>query len=227
MKRYLGFIAVLLFTYAANAQDVLKGNIVEADSHEKLGNVFIHNTNNKQIALADKNGRFEIRAATGHTLIFDSPGYVSDTLFLADMRPVRVELKQLGIVLREVNITTRSATFNPRTEYPEVYTKSKVYVFSPSTWFSKEGKDARRLKRFFSNEERERYVDKYYTASYVASLVPLKGVDLQNFMAIYRPSYAYVKSNTGPSLAVYINDSYQKYKALPPDKRKLPSLNGQ
>jgi hypothetical protein len=227
MKRYLLFI-FLLITFVANAQDdVLKGTVVESDTHEKLSNVFVHNTNNKQIALADKNGRFEIRAATGHTLIFDSPGYVSDTLFVADMRPIRVELKQLGIVLREVNISTRAATFNPHVEYPDVYTKSKVYVFSPSTWFSKEGKDARRLKRFFSNEERERYVDKYYTASYVASLVPLKGIELRNFMAIYRPSYAYVKSNTGPSLAVYINDSYKQYKTLPPEKRKLPSLNGQ
>jgi hypothetical protein len=227
MKRYLGFIFLLLTTFAANAQDILKGSVVETDTHEKLTNVFIHNTNNKQITLVDKNGRFQLKAATGHTLIFDSPGYLSDTLFLTNMEPLRVELKPIGIVLNEVNIGTRAETFNPHTEYPEVYTKSKVYVFSPSTWFSKEGKDARRLKRFFSNEERERYVDKYYTASYVATLVPLKGVELQNFMAIYRPSYAYVKSNTGPSLAVYINDSYQKYKTLPPDKRKLPSLNGQ
>ncbi|MCC8425767.1 carboxypeptidase-like regulatory domain-containing protein [Mucilaginibacter sp. UR6-11] len=227
MKRYLGIIVLLLITCYANAQDILKGTVVEADTHEKLSNVFVHNTNNKQITLVDKNGRFEIRAATGHTLIFDSPGYLSDTLFLADMRPIRVELKQVGIVLKEVNINSRAATFNPRTEYPEVYTKSKVYVFSPSTWFSKEGKDARRLKRFFAIEERERYVDKYYTASYVGSLVPLKGIELQNFMALYRPSYAYVKNNTGPSLAVYINDSYQKYKALPPEKRKLPGLNGQ
>ena len=129
-------------------------------------------------------------------------------------------------MLNEVKINaTRRLPFDPRVEYPEIYRKSKVYVLSPSTWFSKEGKDARRLKRYFANEERERYVDKYYTAKYVATLIPLQGVELQNFMALYRPSYEYVKSNDGPTLAMFINDAYQKYKALPADQRKLQSLN--
>ncbi|MES2427439.1 MAG: hypothetical protein V4560_10725 [Bacteroidota bacterium] len=226
MKRYLVLIALVIIGYTAHAQNAVKGNIVEVGSHEKISNVFIRNTGNKQITLADKNGKFEIRAAVGHTLIFDSPGYISDTMFVADMRSVRIELKPMGIVLNQVTINTTRLNFNPRTEYPEVYTKSKVYVLSPSTWFSKEGKDARRLKKFFANEEKEMYVDQYYTPTYVSTLVPLRGAELQSFMALFRPSYAYVKSNTGPSLAVYINDSYQKYKALPPDKRVLPALNG-
>jgi len=226
MKRYLGFIITLFITYTASAQEMLKGTIVELGSNEKLSTVFVHDINSKQVTLADKNGKFEVRSAPGHTIVFDSPGYVSDTLYVIDMKPLKIELKPMGTVLREVNITsTRQANFDPHTEYPEVYTKSKVYILSPSTWFSKEGKDARRLKRFFANEERESYVDKYYTPTYVGSLVPLKGEELRTFMAMYRPSYAYVKSNTGPSLAVYINDSYKQYKALPPDKRVLPTLN--
>ncbi|TSJ44575.1 carboxypeptidase-like regulatory domain-containing protein [Mucilaginibacter corticis] len=226
MKRYLIFLATLFITYTANAQDALKGTVVELGSNSKISTVFIHDINSKKVSLADEKGRFEINTATGHTIVFDSPGYVSDTLFVADMRPVKVELKPMGTVLNEVNITsTRVATFDPRAEYPEVYEKSKVYVFSPSTWFSGEAKRARRLKKYFDSEERERYVDKYYTATYVGSLVPLKGEELRTFMAMYRPSYAYVKSNTGPSLAVYVNDSYKKYKALPADKRVLPTLN--
>ena len=111
---------------------------------EKLPDVFVHDNSNKQITLADKNGCFAIKTATGHTLIFDSPGYVSDTLYVIDMKPKKVELKSMSISLREVNISS-SKSFNPQKEYPEVYEKSKVYVMSPSTWFSKEGKDARRL----------------------------------------------------------------------------------
>ncbi|MES2807101.1 MAG: hypothetical protein V4619_00655, partial [Bacteroidota bacterium] len=121
--------------------------------------------------------------------------------------------------------TTKRLPFDPRVEYPEVYKKSKVYVLSPSTWFSKEGKDARRLKRYFASEEKERYVDKYYTPKYVATLIPLTGVELENFMALYRPTYEYVKANDGPTLAMFINDSYKKYKALPADQRQLQGLN--
>lgn len=228
MKRYLVFIGLLLITAGAVKAQTIKGTVYEEGTNQKLENVFVKDINNKQITLVDKDGKFEISSAQGHTLIFDSPGYVSDTLFVVDNnKPLKVQLKQMGIMLREVNINSTRAAFNPRAEYPEVYRKAKVNILSPSTIFSKESRNARRLRRFFTNEEREKYVDRVYTASYVSSLVPLKGEELQNFMALYRPSYAYVKSNTGPSLAVYINDSYQKYKALPPDQRKLPSLNGQ
>lgn len=226
MKRYLLFIGLLLITAGAVKAQTIKGTVYEEGSNQKLSNVFIKDINNKQITLVDKDGKFEIKAAQGHTLVFDAPGYVSDTLFVVDEKPLKIELKQLSIVLREVKISSaRSAAFNPREEYPDVYQKAKVNILSPSTIFSRESHRARRLKRFFDNEEREKYVDRVYTPSYVSSLVPLKGAELQTFMTMYRPTYAYVKSNTGPSLAVYINDSYQKYKALPPDKRKLQNLN--
>jgi hypothetical protein len=227
MKRYIGIIVLLLIACTANAQWVISGEIVEAGTHDRLANVFVHDINNKQVALADKNGRFEIKSGLNHLIIFDSPGYISDSVFIINARPLTIELRPIGVALMQVDINaTNKRTFDPRVEYPDVYRKSKVYVMSPSTWFSKEGKDARRMKRYFDNEERERYIEKYYTARYVASLVPLKGIELQNFMAIYRPTYAYVKNNNGPTLAMYINDSYQKYKALPPEKRHLPDLNG-
>lgn len=228
MKRYLGFIGLLLVTAGAVKAQTLKGTVYEEGSNQKLDNVFIKDINNNQITLVDKDGTFEIRSAQGHTLVFDSPGYISDTLFVVDdTKPLKVQLKQRGIMLRDVNINSSRDNFNPREEYPEVYRKAKVNILSPSTIFSKESRRARRLRRFFTNEEHERYIDRVFTPSYVSSLVPLKGKDLLNFMALYRPTYDFVKSNTGPSLAVYINDSYQKYKALPPDQRTLPNLNGQ
>jgi hypothetical protein len=224
MRRYLVFVALLFIACAVNAQEIIKGSVVEEGTNEKLTNVFVHNTSNKQITLVDKNGNFQVKGGINQLIIFDSPGYISDTLFVVDLKPLKIAMKPLGITLKEVNINASRRAFNPRVEYPEVYRKSKVYVLSPSTWFSKEGRDARRLKRFFANEERERYVDKYYTASYVGTLVPLKGIELQNFMAIFRPSYEYVRNNNGPTLAMYVNDAYAKYKTLPPEKRVLQSL---
>jgi len=227
MKRFFIFFVVLLTAHAANAQELLKGSITETGTHEKLTNVFIRDTSNKKITLADNEGRFAIKAEPGHLLIFDSPGYMADTLYVIDMKPKSIELRPISISLRQVNINSSRAAFDPRTEYPEVYTKSKVYVLSPSTWFSKEGKDARRLKRFFATEEQERHVDEVFTVAYVGSIVPLKGIELENFMALYRPTYAFIHNNNGPSLAAYINDSYKKYKALPPEKRKLDRLVSQ
>jgi hypothetical protein len=227
MKKFLGIILLGSVIGSVNAQDVLKGTVREFGHETTLSNVFVKDNNNKQLALTDNNGKFEIKTAEGHILILNSPGYQSDTLFVVDMKPKKIELKSMSISLREVNINSTKASFDPQQEYPEVYEKSKVYVMSPSTWFSTEGKNARRLKKYFETEAQERHVDEVYTRVYVGSIVPLKGQELENFMTLFRPTYAFIKNNNGPSLVAFINDSYKKYLALPPDKRVLPSLTSQ
>lgn len=226
MKLKIITIVILVFTTGfVYAQAPLKGTVEEAGKNTRLSNVFIKDMTNNQLALTDKNGEFEINAATGHTLVFNSPGYVNDTLYVIDMQPKKIKMEVLTIALREVKINARrGTTFNPQQEYPEVYQKSKVYVLSPSSWFSREGKQARRLKRYFATEMQQEKVDEVFNAAYVGSLVPLKGQDLEDFMTMFRPSYAFIKSNGGQSLAVYINDSYKKFMALPPDKRSLDRL---
>jgi hypothetical protein len=226
MKK-LYFLAVLssLITGTVNAQGLLKGTVYENGSNIRLPDVFIRDKNNRQVTLTDKQGNFEIKTETGHLLIFDSPGYVSDTLYVVDMTALRIMMVAKTIALREVDITGKREVFDPHKEYADVYTKSKVYVLSPSSWFGKEAKDARRLKHYFKREAEDRHIDAVFTRVYVCSIVPLKGRELEDFMTLYRPTYAFLMNNDGPSLAVYINDSYKKYKALPPDKRQIQKLS--
>lgn len=226
MKLKIITIILLLFTSVfVKAQNTLKGTVEEAGKTIRLSNVFIRDINNNQLTLTDNNGNFEIRSATGHTIIFNSPGYVNDTLYVIDMQPKKIKLEQLTIALRQVNITAKRTGFNPQQEYPEVYQKSKVYVLSPSSWFSKDAKDARRLKKYFAMEQQQEKIDEVFNVAYVSSLVPLKGQELENFMTLYRPSYSIIKSNNGPSLAVYINDSYKKFLALTPSQRAAQQLS--
>jgi hypothetical protein len=218
-------VGLLCLTAAfANAQGVLKGTVYENGSNIRLPDVFVRDSNTKQYGLSDKQGNFEIRTEKGHLLIFDAPGYVSDTLFVVDMTPKKVSLEVKTISLREVNINASRQAFDPHKEYPEIYTKSKVYILSPTSWFGKEAKDARRLKRYFRREAEERRIDDVFNRSYIGSIVPLKGQELEDFMTIYRPSYSFIISNDAPSLAAYINDCYKKYEALPPEKRRIPRL---
>lgn len=226
MKRILYLITVtLLFSNALHAQ--VKGNVVDASDGNKMPDVFVRDITNKQITMTDKSGKFDIKSETGHILIFSSPGYAPDTLYVVDLTQKHIQLKTLTIALREVNISAQRLAFDPHKEYPDVYTKSKVYVMSPSSWFGKEGRDARRLKHYFEREEQDRKVDLVFNRVYVGSIVPLKGQELDDFMQLYRPTYAFVTGNNSESMAVYINDSYKKFEALPPEKRHLEKLPGQ
>jgi hypothetical protein len=215
---------LLCFIISASYAQTLRGTISETGTRIKLQDVFVKNTANKQLALSDKNGKFEIPAEVGNLLIFSSPGYVSDTLYVVDMKTKDIQLALQSIALREVNVKS-TAKFDPRAEYPEVYERSKVYALSPSSWFGKSGKDARRLKHYFKHEAEERSVDSAFSRAYVGSLVPLKGQELEDFMTMFRPTYAFLRNNQGESLAVYVNDSYKKWMALPPEKRKVQHLN--
>jgi hypothetical protein len=221
--KYLLSAVLCLLIKAAFAQSVITGMVTEEHKSTQLNNVFIRNISNKQVALTDDAGRFNIKATTGNTLIFTLPGYVSDTLYLVDMKPKHIELKIQGITLNEVSVR-ESATFNPREEYPDVYEKSK-FALSPSRWFGKEARDARRLKHYFDNEEQQRQIDAVFTKTLVSSIVPLKGRELDSFMAMYRPSLSFVKNSSPQTITVYINDSYHRFMALPADKRTLPSLS--
>lgn len=222
--QYLILSALLFLACTVHAQTVVKGTVFELGKNNKMSDVFVRDNQNRQMTLTDSKGNFSIRTETGHTLIFSSPGYVSDTLYVTDFTNKKVELATQTIALRQVNISAKREAFDAHKEYPEVYTRAKVYPLSPTSWFSKEAKDARRLKKYFKHEEEERHVDEVFTMNYVQSIIPLRGQELENFMTLYRPSYAFIKNNNGPSLAVYINDSYKKYQALPADKRTLPDL---
>jgi hypothetical protein len=170
---------VLLAAGRVSAQDVLKGSVHESGSDTKLTNVFIRDMNNSQLTLADKNGNFEIMTETGNTLIFNS--------YVVDMTPKKVRMAPLTIALREVSInSSRNAAFDPHTEFPEVYQKSKVYLLSPSSWVGKDARDARRLKRYFEMEEQQRRIDEVFNTTYVGSIVPLKGQELEDFMDIHQ-----------------------------------------
>jgi hypothetical protein len=223
---YILLLCLALFSLNVKAQqNIIRGQVVENATNTKLAEVLVRNTSNSQVTLTDNGGNFQIRGQLGHTLIFSSPGYVSDTLYIADMASKGIRMTPLGIALREVNV--RGQKFDPRAEYPQVYQRSKVYALSPTTWFGKDAKDARRLKRYFEREVHERQVDSVFTKVYVGSIVPLKGRELEIFMNLYRPSYEFVKSNNGESMAAYINDSYKKYQALPPEKRVVPKLTAE
>jgi hypothetical protein len=227
IKFYLLALILLTGSGVLQAQVLLKGTVYDGSRGNRMSDVFVKDGTSKQITITDKSGKFEIKTETGHILIFSSPGYVSDTLYVTDMTPKKIEMQTKTISLREVSISSERITFDAHKEYPDVYTKSKVYPLSPSSWFSKEARDARRLKRYFAREEQERKVDEVFNRTYVGSIVPLKGMELENFMTLYRPSYAFITGNNSESLAVYINDSYKKYMALPPDKRQLQKLTSQ
>src|ERR1700709_843382 len=100
--RYILILLLTAIIASVNAQGLLKGTVYESATGNKLPDVFIRNSNNKQLGISQKDGSFSIKAETGNLIIFDSPGYVSDTLYVVDLLPKKIQLITQTIALREV-----------------------------------------------------------------------------------------------------------------------------
>lgn len=215
---------MMLFAVTVYAQPLLEGGVREKTSGKKLSDVFVRNINNKEATLTDKNGRYKIRAVSGQQLIFSAPGYISDTLYLVNIQPKFIELLAVPTKLSDVNISATRVAFDPRAEYPDIYEKAKIYPLSPSTIFSRESRNARKLKKYFEHEEQDRYIDSKYTKAYVSGIVPLKGTELEEFMTMSRPTYEFLKKTDGAELVLYVNDKYKQFKTMPSGQQSLQKV---
>lgn len=230
LQRLLIFCIILCYGQHANSQ-VLQGTISDRTTQIKLDQVEVFNQQTKQKTLTNAKGEFSIPASVNHVIISTRVGYKPDTLFLVDMKPVKRYLELNNNLLKTVNI--RSGTFDPKTEYSDVYLKAKTvkvaqnepFTFYPSHIFGKEGRDARRFKRQLEREVSERKIDARFNEAAVKAITPLKGAELDYFMVLYRPKLKALDEMDDQDFKFYLMNSYKEFKALPPEKRVSPALH--
>lgn len=230
INRFTLFLSFALLSLGVQGQQ-LKGTVSDRNSRYPLEQVQVLNRNTGHSTVTDAKGRFKINAVANQVIVFFQPGYLPDTLFLVNMSPVKRYLTADRKTLNTVEI--KAKTFNPEIEYADVYRKAdptrlevnKPFGFSPSAYFGKEGKEARRLKRKLEKEKTERKIDARFNNAAVTALTPLKGADLDAFMTRYRPTLEALNKMDQEDLKFYIMNSYKEFKNLPPEKRTMPDLH--
>lgn len=231
MLRHLFFFFAisLLFNVALYAQEI-KGTVADRNTRELQEYVEVFNLNNQQKTVTNKKGEFKIQAAVNDVLVFIQPGYTPDTLFLINLKPVR---RYLAPNLYDLStVVIKGLAFNPEVEYADAYRAAKAFntgvnrplAFSPLTYFSKKGISGRKFKRRMKSELVERKIDQRFNNAAVQAICPLKGAELDCFMVMYRPTFKDLDRMDTDRLKLYLMDAYKEFKALPAEKRKLPSL---
>ncbi len=229
-SRLIFFITIVFSGHCVYAQE-LRGTVADRATQLRLGSVEVFNQRTHQKTVTSPKGEFTIKAAVNDVIIFRQVGYTTDTLFLVDMKPVKRYLILDNKLLKTVEV--KAGAFNPEKEYADVYLKAKSvnvaqgkpFLFYPSRFFSKEGKDARRFKRKLEREKSERRIDQRFNEAAVKSLTPLSGAELDYFMVLYRPSLKELDKLDEQDFKFYLMNSYKEFKALPPEKRISPSLH--
>lgn len=232
MFRNLNLLIFILFfnSFFVKGQEV-QGTVSDRTSQLRLGQVEVLNRNTGQKTITNAKGEFSIGAALNQSIIFYQPGYLPDTLFLVDLKPVKRYLTLNNKLLNTIEIKGRA--FHPEIEYANEYrtakvislVKNKPFRFSPSRIFGSEGKNARRFKRRMELEKTERQIDQRFNEAAVKAVTPLKGAELDYFMVLYRPTLKALDKMDAEDMKFYLMNSYKEFKALPADKRISPELH--
>jgi len=232
--RLIALLLVLQFYLVLQVSgQVVTGTVVDRDSRLMLENVEVNNIVTKEKVITNAKGEFKINAEVNQTLIFNQPGYFSDTLFLINVKPIRKYMILNNRFLKTIEI--KADAFKPEIQYSDVYRKAKIirlgqnqpFLFSPSRLFGREGKFARRFKKKLEREVSERKIDQRFNEKAVKALTPLTGAELDYFMVLYRPTIKKLDKMDDDDMKFYLMNAYKEFKVLPPEQRISPSLKSE
>ncbi|HLG40545.1 MAG TPA: carboxypeptidase-like regulatory domain-containing protein [Chitinophagaceae bacterium] len=216
----------------ANAQGILKGKIYEAETDSVIATANVLNVSTKQTARSGKDGHYEITAAEGEKIIFSIAGFRPDTITITStllLTQHDVTLNREYISLKPVTVINsyEADSLARREYYKKIYNQPGItgrntpsngvgVVLSPLSFFSRESRQKRQLKKRLIKEEQEYYIDRAFPAEWVERLTGLHGDSLSLFIFRYRPSYGFCRKTDRDDMLIYINDKLKEFKKQNP-----------
>jgi hypothetical protein len=241
--RIITLLLLLSMIYLpASAQEFLQGKITERNSTKVLMSVTIHNITANTYTSSDMGGFFKIMAAKNDQITFSMDGYFTFTLTVTTKslyEDNKITLEPAGNMLDSVTVISRYRmdSINRRNEYASLYKRPQSKVtggntpvgfgvnFSPFTYFSRQEKQRRDMKKRLKQEDEASYVDYRFSPEQVARVTTLKGDSLNTFMNAYRPSYSFSRKASTDEMKNYIINAYNDFlKSL---RQKTQSLKPQ
>lgn len=218
----------LLLQYTSGAQTVLSGKIFSKDSPNGIRGATVRNQTRGISAVSGASGAYKIVAGEKDLVTFSFIGFEDDS--------VRVE-QQLLLSGYDAYLSERTVTLDRvvvsgnyeqdsierRKWYQDIYENQPTLTggngptdgfgisISPFSYFSKNARQKRRLKKNLEQQEKDAYVDYVFPAFWVSSLTGLKGDSLNLFLYKYRPSYKFCRKSDRTDLIVYVNDKFKEF----------------
>jgi len=240
MKQFLLLITLLLPLGLWAQNTSVTGTVFDYENKDfPLQKVTVRNLTTKQAVTTKAAGQFTIPAKKGDILELSLVGYHTDSLYLLDLQSKTIYLPSNSTALKEVNI--RSAKVSPYLNVaPDPNAKGATRVGTDGLEGKKNtdraggvtlalgsGRFRREKQKVALLEEKdsvETEIRTYFNEQTVQELTKLKGQELKDFVEMYRPSAARVKSERPFNYDYYIAEAHQAWLKLPAGQRKLPPV---
>jgi len=239
MRKLLLLIALLLPLGLWAQNTSVTGTVFDYENKDfPLQKVTVRNLTTKQAVTTKAAGQFSIAAKKGDVLEISLVGYHTDSLYLLDLQSKTIYLPSNATALKEVNI--RSAKVSPYLNVtPDPNAKGATTVGTDGlegkkntdraggVTFALGGKfrkEKQKVKLLEEKDSIETEIRTNFNEQTVQELTKLKGQDLKDFIEMYRPSAARVKSERPFNYNYYIAEAHQTWLKLPAGQRKLPPV---
>ena len=227
------FIVCLFVLQKGYGQDKLAGRIFENKTKVALGGIKIEDLKSHQVNVSDSSGRFSIKASVGDFICFSGLGYLADTLYLTNLKFVEIYLDAKQNMLNEVKIVApevRTGSLSAPAQTGVLGSRTVLYQKDADgndiggvklrifDW-DKDQRKKDRDNRIANNEEKQLAIYKVFQAKNLQSYLPIKGVEMDNFIILYTPDLS-TYYDPGFNLVVYLNTCYGKFLQMPVEQRQ-------
>jgi hypothetical protein len=239
MKKLI-LLMILVAPFRLLAQKTVTGTVYDYENRSSpLQNVVVKNLSTQAVVTTKAAGQFNIAAKVGDVLQISFQGYHTDSLYLIDLQSKTIYLPPSSTDLREVKIqsTKVSRYLNVK---PDPNAKAATRVNTDGLAGKKNtdraggislafgsGKARREKEKVQLLEDRdsiETEIRNNFNDSTVHELTKLSGKDLTDFVSMYRPTAARVRSEAPFNYSLYIAQAHQTWLKLPADQRRLPPV---
>ena len=233
-------VLIYLLPFYCFAQENVQGMVLDKDSRQRIGKVLIINKTTGANTYNNSKGEFDLPLNIGDVVIANKENYHGDTITYTGNKVLIINLERKAIMIAPVTVMGRVSPEEILAKRKEDYSKAYrladpgdfvsvgqngagLSIDAVYNYFSKEGKNARRLTKYFQKEYEENYIDAIFTKELVRGVVGIEGEALENFMLRYRPTYEFVLTSDKYQLVRYIKTKYEYFKHIPYIK-PLPDL---
>ena len=236
-KYYCVTLLICFIPFFASAQTSFKGRVFEYKTRIALRDVQVQNLTTKQNAFTDEKGWFTINAKPGDRLVLKTFSYLTDTVLITNLREQEIFLVPHMNTLDEVKVTNDTLKLRGGGGFtdPDFHGQTMIYQRDPKTgyykggvifrlwWWKKDEHKRAKLEEQLKEQREQDELNKIFVPAIIGKYVPLKGKDMDDFIALYTPDVK-VYYHADFNLAAYLNDCYARYLKLPEDKRHPQKL---
>ncbi|NLR65341.1 hypothetical protein HGH92_13565 [Chitinophaga varians] len=230
--RHIVLLALLLLALShVHAQSPVQGTIFREDSIPAAG-ITVLNKRTQSAVISDEQGRYQLNARKGDTLLLKALGFVPLLYIVSkDRTSVTHQLQSQPLELKAINIIhynylrdslrlrqefRREFDFR-RPRWNEVIVSAgpliavNINQLYKAVSFNK-NKKKEKFRKILLDKEKENLVEQKFNPSLVQRLTGMDGDSLSQFMLRYQPSYEFVKDISDYDLYVYIRQQYNEFR---------------